>query len=525
MRVYYALVATLILFITLEMTSTANAGITDPRSALAGKLLSLPRRDTGAPAIYPIAPEPKRSERKAANKPEKNYRESSQDIIIFDPTVKPILTIPEYVKEGAAIYIQYLNVNPWAVESNPVFQNITRDYSTGLSELQGQLGSMAQLKDTGKLTKALSAEEKNFVEEYKKHEDIINNTFREIEQKIMEVNGILELDSVLKVNMANPVLTDRNQISTNILNYAQQYGLDSINKLTSFVKKNMKAIYEGATTVNKSVTYLERFLEGTKKGISEKQRNVYIEKLTGFKKTADDLIKIYTPNSKIGATASALQANITMVLSTPFSLQPKKIGAARGDYFEFSDELKDKKGNLIVKIDPPFRIKTYGGTRVDFSVGIGVNIWGNGADYQFRKNPTDAQTGPDTAKVVLVENKSNKVIKFSPIIGIHWYKTTWHAVQTMLTIGVSPDFSTLAESRLSVGGGLGFTSSTDLLRRIVINGGISVGYADKLKSEYQNWESYNRFANVDIANMTTKVPQVGAFIAVTFNVGSLSSSK
>ncbi|MBC9930277.1 hypothetical protein [Chitinophaga qingshengii] len=525
MRVYYALVAPLILFITLEMTSTANAGINGPRSAFVEKPLSLTRPDTGAPVIYPIKPAAGHSERKTTNKPASDERESSRETIIFDATADPILVVPEYVKEGAAIYIQYLNVNPWAVESNPVFQNINRDYSTGLSELQGQLGIMTQSKDTGKVSKAQNAAEKKFIEEYEKHGDIINKTFKEIEQKIMVVNGILELDSVLKVNMANPMLTNKEQISANILNHAQQYGLDSINKLTSFVKENVKEIYKGASTVNNEVSYLERFLEDTRKGISEKQRKDYTEKLAGFKKTADDLVKIYTPNSKIGASASALQANITMVLSLPFSLQPKKIGAARGDYFEFSDELKDKKGNLIVKIDPPFRIKTYGGTRVDFSVGIGVNIWGNGADYQFRKNPTDAQTGPDTAKVILAENKSNKALKFSPIIGIHWYKTTRHAVQTMLTIGVSPDFSTLAESRLSVGGGLGFTSSTDLLRRIVINGGISVGYADKLKSEYQNWESYNRFANVDIANMTTKVPQVGAFIAVTFNVGSLSSSK
>ncbi|HEY8919872.1 MAG TPA: hypothetical protein VIM87_25705, partial [Chitinophaga sp.] len=160
---------------------------------------------------------------------------------------------------------------------------------------------------------------------------------------------------------------------------------------------------------------------------------------------------------------------------------------------------------------------TYGGSRVDFSIGLAVNVGGNGADYNLRKNPENVKLGPDTAKVTLYKN--NKLLAFSPVIHVHWYRTTQGAVQWMLTTGLAPDFSTLANSRIFVGTSLGFPSSNDLAKRLLFSIGASAGYADVLKNKYRSWNDYARFGDLEDTDLTTKSVRIGGFFSVSYNLG------
>jgi hypothetical protein len=235
-------------------------------------------------------------------------------------------------------------------------------------------------------------------------------------------------------------------------------------------------------------------------------------------------------NAYSGDNLKILQTNISVlsyngqaIAVTSYQIKPKVLGTASGDFIQVADVLKDGKGNTVCTLSP-HSIPTTGGSRVDFSVGLSANVWGNGYEYTLQKNPYDSTTGPDTAMVRLYKSQKNKIIQFNPVIQIHWYRTTTKTVQWMLTLGLAPDFSTLANSRIFLGTSLGFPSSNDLTKRLVVSLGLSVGYADVLKPEYEGYTDYARFGTVADSDLTEKALRPGAFLSVSYNLGGTGHS-
>lgn len=228
----------------------------------------------------------------------------------------------------------------------------------------------------------------------------------------------------------------------------------------------------------------------------------------------------YTGNNLVTLQTNVglLTYDFNQLINTPYEIGPGSIGTASGDFLQVSDTLTDNKGNIALSITPK-SFPTYGGTRVDFSLGIGVSIGGNGYQYSLRKNPTNAKTGPDTAVVGISSSNKNKLFQFVPVVCVHWYKTSKSRLQWMLTGGLAPDLSTVANTRVFIGTGLGLPSSNDHGKRIVLNAGISFGYADVLKEKYRGWGDYARFSSVDDTDLTEKAIRIGGFFAITYNLG------
>ncbi|WP_205510191.1 hypothetical protein [Longitalea arenae] len=457
---------------------------------------------------------------------------TKQEFIAYDVQNSEFVSIPSCIKEGSAVIIKYLNVNPWAVSSSPVFTAVNANYNNGIAALQTGLAAVAGAKGAGDKTDstaALTGDAKD-----NKNKDArrftklkagflinIERGWLQLKREAIDLKGIMTIDTLMKQAAANAALYTPQQMQAAFLAPVKVYGVNSVEEITSIVKTKVDGILEKTQKVEEEILGLQNVLDLFSSVVSTAEREATQKLINDLRKKNSEITAIYLDPTLL-ANAAVMQANAQNMLSVPFSLRPRKIGNASGDYIEFSDELKDQRGAVITTIEPQ-RIKTYGGARVNASVGLAVNIGGNDAEYQFRKNPKDATDGPDTALVELYTNKKNNLYQFSPVINVHWYRTTCHAIQTMFTIGLSPDFSTLAKSRLFIGAGLGFPSSIELTRRLVVSGGVSIGYAERIKPEYKDWPSYKRFEEIESTELTKKVLRLGGFLSVSFNFSSAPS--
>ena len=207
------------------------------------------------------------------------------------------------------------------------------------------------------------------------------------------------------------------------------------------------------------------------------------------------------------------------LLTQDFTIAPTIVGSADGDYVEINDKLNDNNGRQIFELKS-IKVHTYGGSRVDFSIGLSLNIGGQGKyKYDLRKNPTNATSGTAVDSVILLSDKDDHLFKFSPTLFVHWYRTTKCNLQWMVTTGLTPDFTEVSNSRLSIGTSVGFPSTNILTRRIVLSTGASIGYADVLKTKYKDLVDYRSFGTLAAKDLTEKALKFGAFFSVSYNLG------
>lgn len=451
--------------------------------------------------------------------------------IVYDVSRSKFISKPQFIREGASVGLSWENVNPWAVKSNPVFANINADYSTGTDEAQAGLVKLIAANSDNDSTKSdvingKTGDPKSKAEEYVKTKSgflkKIEHNFSNLLNQTRRIEAIMAMDTILKLSMDNPNLT-KLDIKEALFGPTRPYGISEAKDIPGVMKITLEEIAKVAAENTAEIDKLKSFTDAFAVNLTDEEKAANNKLYDELKKQNDKVKESYSNNSKLIANAAIIQTNIQKVLAVPFNVPARVVGFANGDYFEFSDELKDSKGNVVYTIKPQ-RIKTFGGARVNTSVGIAVNIGGNGEEFVLRKNPDNVTSGPDTAKVVLVRNGENTLLKFSPVINAHWYKTTKSSIQWMFTLGLAPDFSTLGDSRIFVGTSLGFPSSIELTRRLVISGGLSVGYANTLKTEYKGMENLARFGEVEPDDLTTRAPRLGGFISVSFNLSNIRTS-
>lgn len=451
----------------------------------------------------------------------------------FDPAVK------RYIKEGTALSLGFKNVNPFAFTVTADFDEINHNYEDGMSTVQSGINTIGgvtnKTADNQAALVAMKAKaqtlvtldgikkqdvdkSKTYFDKKKELLDDINSAFKDIEQQIISINAVMNMDTLLKVAMNDPANNSVVKMKAAVFAPVSVYRINTPEDIASITKSGVQSINNHLQDISRKAASLELLSDALPKDAAavEKKRTAALVDSINKKVTA--LGKVYS-----GANASILQGNAgslsqnaTRLMNADYNIPTTKVATAKGDFIEISDSLKDHRGKPVLIIEP-FRIKTYGGSRVDFSIGLAVNIGGNGADYNLRKNPENVKLGPDTAKVTLY--KSNKVLAFSPVIHVHWYRTTKGAVQWMLTTGLAPDFSTFANSRLFVGTSLGFPASNDLAKRLLFSIGASAGYADVLKNKYRSWNDYARFGSIEDADLTTKSVRIGGFFSVSYNLG------
>ncbi|PWV45815.1 hypothetical protein [Chitinophaga sp. S165] len=426
---------------------------------------------------------------------------------------------PLLIKEGTTIALSYTAINPFAFKSNVTFSDINHSFQDGMDIVQSALNGIsgpekkaADDAESEALEATSSGKSISSAGDYlrKKYRTLssMQQHFGRIQQSILAINAIITIDTLIKIAKNDPANYSGEVMEAGILKPVAAYGITKDNIPEKF-QSHQQQIYRGLDSISFTLMGL--------KTLNDKTIQPLIDSL---EKKVAALNNLYTGSNAnvLLKNISIIQYNLHKVLTADYNLPPGNISTAKGDFIVISDELKDNTGKVAFTI-APHPIRTYGGTRVDFSVGLAANIGGNGTEYSLRKNPTDAKTGEDTAHVMLYKSNKNKLIQFNPVVFVHWYKTTSCNLQWMLTTGLAPDFSTLANSRLFIGTSLGFPSSNELSRRLVLSIGASVGYADVLKNKYRDWKNYQRFSDLDDIDLTEKSLRVGGFFAISYNLG------
>ncbi len=489
-----------------------------------------------------------------------SLRVAAQDsIVIYDmtDTVRGFINRPRYIREGSSVGILYVNVNPFCFQSNTTFKSVDNQFTDGGAEAAKVLGMTKSVqseeqKSTENITKkpvttttkksgnkkaTTTTTEVNFITtpdniekritdrsiaQLSQKEAIVEAIQQELNNTIGAINVIHEIilmDTVIQLAVKNAnntsVLKMKNQINSQL-----SFEINRPTDIRHAFEVSLSAIQSSLPILNRRLQQLADIGNELKKdALPEFQSNELQKMLT---ETIKKLNETYNGDglNKLRKSVTLIIDNYITVTETRFSIFGKTTGIASGDYMELSDELKDKSGNTIHKFEA-FKIKTFGGHRIDFSIGIattfGLGI--NGTDYSLRKNPHDSTIGPDTALVILHKSQSNRELMFSPVAMIHYYRNSTRNINPMLSFGVAPDFSTLANSKLFLGLSLGLQTSNNLLKRMVLSGGVAAGYADALKEKYKDWNNYSRFGDIGQDELTEKVLKGGFFLALSCNLG------
>lgn len=466
----------------------------------------------------------------------------SQEIIDFDFATHK-LTKPDNIKEGASILILYKNINKYAVKSSASITSGNRSYDDGLDQLQTILGELAKEKKTTEdkdkelsaivspavpnskgIKQKLDAVRKYLTDKAQILTDI-EMEFSNILQEVWLINFIMAMDKDITAATNDKDLRDSALMDKAIFIQAGTTGVSRPEDFTVQLASGVGEISSSLVEIVRLISDLENNFLNTA-ALTDAQRKEEGAKLEAIKaeiKKRSNIIE----STYSGENLKTLQGNAAdmgrralKLLNQNFTIDPIVIGNADGDYIEISDKLTDNAGNQVFEIKP-FKINTYGGRRVDFSVGLSINIGGHGKySYDLRKNPTNATSGTAVDSVILLSDDEDRLFKFSPAFFVHWYKISKkNNIQWMLTTGLTPDFTDLSDSRLSMGSSLGFSSSNSIARRLVLSAGISFGYADVLKTKYKNLDDFRSFGDIETDDLTKKALKIGAFFSVSYNLG------
>jgi hypothetical protein len=476
----------------------------------------------------------------------KSQHKIPQVTIKYDFSTNAI-TYDAPIKEGSPVLIQYTGVNKYAIKSTATITSGNRSYDDGLSQLQAGIQQLAgskkkveddkgknkiQIKDVMESRALLPAEPLSVMRDYLDAKanilTDIETEFTKIYQEVLKINSIMSMDKDITAAADDPTLNTKVSLEGTIFIQAGSTGISTPAGFTPTLTNSVTNINTSLTRILKLINdFKNNFNNFTNSGLNATQQQEEGPKMdelvTELQKRATALETTYS-----GQNLKTLQDNAAdmgrrslKLLNQDFTIAPTVIGNASGDYIEISDKLNDNAGKQLLEIKP-FKINTYGGSRVDFSVGISANIGGQGKyKYDLRKNPTNATSGTAMDSVILLSDDEDRLFKFSPVIFVHWYRTTKHNLQWMLTTGLSPDFTEVSNSRLSLGSSIGFPSTNDLTKRIVLSLGVSIGYADVLKTKYKNLVDYRSFGALAATDLTEKALKVGAFFAISYNLGGI----
>lgn len=472
----------------------------------------------------------------------------AQETIEYDFSTNLFTKKPSWINEGSSVLIQYKGVNKYALKSTATITSGNRSYDDGLSQLQVGLQQLAGEQKKAATDKASTVKAKaalaannlapavRLAAAIKEQTDLgnyldgkatklsdIEKEFNYIYQDVLSINSIMSMDKDITTAADDPTLNSQGLLEGTIFIQGGTTGIYAPVDFTPTLTASVSNISISLSTITILITGLKNNF--TISNLNAEQRNEEGPKLdeliAELKKRATLVEATYS-----GQNLKTLQDNAAdmgrrslKLLSQDFIIAPTVVGNADGDYIEISDKLTDNAGRQIFEIKP-FKIKTYGGSRVDFSIGLSVNIGGHGKyKYDLRKNPTNATTGTAVDSVILLSDDQDRLFKFSPTIFVHWYATTKLKLQWMFTTGLTPDFTEVSNSRLSVGTSIGFPSSNNLTRRLVMSAGISFGYADVLKTKYKGLVDYRSFGELAATDLTEKALKAGAFFSISYNLG------
>lgn len=475
----------------------------------------------------------------------------SQDrIVTYDGKTKTFTKVPRFLKEGSTLGIHYININPFAVSSNISFESISYKYDDGntyLAKMTGLFGAadapaaagdnqakaaahfmnllsknmsgIKQLQDRGASPKAGEEDDQAtpLLDERQRILVKIYGRLNDAQEHIRTIRNIMDLDTVIRAAMKNTANITSTKMQEQIAQ-AMNSEVAQANNLTDLFHENAAQILGIVASLLADADELDR-INTLLKAIDDTYDDA--EQIKEFKEQATNFYKAYT-----GDNFNTMSRNVVIISSNYYQathayFDLMKSATMDSDELVFSDEVKDSEGKVIYSI-PKTKIFSYGGYRINTSIGIAATFGEiNGSTYDLSKNPTQSEAPADTGKIVLRESRDNRTIMFSPVVFFHWYPRLNSFVYPKLSLGLAPDFTSLANTKLFIGTGFCFAPSSGIAQRIGVDFGIAAGYTDVLKTKYKGYDNYAVFPGLTTDELTEKAIRVGGYFALSFNLGTV----
>lgn len=292
--------------------------------------------------------------------------------------------------------------------------------------------------------------------------------------------------------------------------------LDSINNLFDEIDKRLE-----------SLSSINAHMKGVLQKINIEDLYSFDDYLAALNNDIKNLYALYSDNNllKMKNILVSIQYKWDNINNAIFRVCDKEIYVLRSDFIDISDTLLGVDNKTVCKIINPIRIKSTGGRRIDYSIGlaltfnmgfIGKTDAGiNGSDYYLIRN--------DSNKVIGIgNNPHNKKYNFNPVAFVHYRWQGASPINFALSFGVNPDFNNLTSSKLMAGISLAGVATNNILRRIVLTSGFVAGYADCLKAKYADIKNYSTLNNLSDSDLTEKAIRLGGFFAISFNLNEPS---
>lgn len=463
------------------------------------------------------------------------------------------------VKEGNILYIKYTKVNPFAVNSNLVISGFTEDFATANALVANLLSnataaaSQSDKKasaakdnqdaagDTVKsLTKALTAKKRSAApasikkanadiakaqakfdsltvlnglhKQKKDQEDEISSKSLDIINEQTTINDAILLDTIVTDAMKDPNIYDANALNQRVSSASSLFNTANPRQTLEDVKSSLKNINSALADIKAAIIQLQQ-INVQVNAIDKSGKNDFSKELDSLTAITGKLTILYATDNALkllkGVTGTIL--NYEKLATSTFELPVRKIGQVLEDVDTVTDNLK-LSDNTIFKTIGPYKVFPYGGNRVNVSLGFAATFGNlNATSYSLVRDA-------DSKVTAISSGRQNSIGNFSPILFVHYLFKIKSSISPAISVGLNPDFSGLSNSRLLVGGSLSLSESNSLLKRILITGGLGMGFTDCIKPKYLGITDYSTLNSLSDSDLTEKAFQFGGFFGVSFNL-------
>ncbi len=446
----------------------------------------------------------------------------------------------KWCKEGTSISFSIIHANPYALDSKMTAEITNADFNDGkdvfsdamslssqnatttsadninADDVNGEMETISE--NVNKLRNVLSlapipkSDIDKLSEEKNRTLKLIQFDLSLADKERAEINRLLSLDSIVVLLMKNPDIYSRDIFDSHIINF---YGskIENSYEINQIFETHLEALKQSLQNIRFDIEILRRINELLKPTNPDDNLVAYLDSLSVLMQKIEDL---YSGDNldKINRKVLGIQMNFMNMTESGFVIQGDKMPNLSGDFLMIGDTLKLKNGTIYKAIQP-IKIRSYGGTRIDFSAGFATTFGGgiNGTDYFLLRDTADNVIGIDSSI-------TNRKFDFNPVAFTHLTFKIPSVLTPGISFGVNPDFGDLEESRLMLGGTIGVSSTNNIVRRVLVSGGATFGFTDQLKPKYTNvidFSSLNDFSDEDLS---IKAPNWGWFFAVSFNLGN-----
>lgn len=487
--------------------------------------------------------------------------------IIIDKTAGGPIHVPEPVPEGCLLTLSYTNVNPFLYKSGVTMAVINRNYEDGLSAFSqaqnattasgerdevsknsaatlgiaseqgtnkedqalishhalGLGGNIPSLKERHKAAKKTAFDKRLYSNlsktpaEFSRIASLLQQKIEglnrieillaDIQREIITIQHLMSLDTIIKAAMKEPYNRSAIAMAQDIASRSG-FTASEPSELRSAFHSSIQNIYLKTSDINVVLASLDMVNAELRKDTAQKFDTV----IAVIRKNVTDIRNAYT-----GSNCRVLNDNMDLIINN-------YVRAVRSEYTVTADTILVADGDYVRIQDPAMgisnlKIRTYGGIRIDFSAGIAftggdINGWG----YTLNK-VNDSTT-------YLITDRENRHISTGLAAMMHLYRTRKTHTAWMLSFGAAPDFSELASSRFFLGGSFAAFSTNNVDRRFILSVGLACGGAEVLKPKYREKSratdnNFHSFGNISESDLTERSFRLGAFIALTYNLGGI----